>query len=217
MAQFINRELTEDETAVFDKDFLADAEALQTGKIDYSEFRRRSYERQRTAYLPKLLEHRKNGEWSKFVDLALSVFEVMHDAFSFYDEVPDNMKYDFAIESYIHHGDSIPAVRKAVRGALRYGKPKLPPELAMQDEITVYRAGEEPIEKARYRISWTTDRETAVFFLQEYTGRHANHLYRAKIKPEKVIAYTNDREEHEVMQYRGVYDIEEIEVSESNN
>ena len=152
----------------------------------------------------------KNKKWQDFIDLALSVYEVMPAAFSVYDEVPDALKYDFAVSAYIDHGDSIPAVRKAVRGARKYGKPVLPDELAGADEITVYRAGEEPINKARYRISWTTDRKTALFFLDTWGGRHANHLYTGKIKPGKIIAYTNDRNEHEILQYSSVYDIREV-------
>lgn len=188
----------------------ADAGAFNAGEIDLQELQRRNYERQRAAFAPKLLGHRNRGEWEQFITTALSIYEVMPLAFSFYEEVPDSMKYDFAVSAYINHGDSIPAVRKAIRGARRYGEPDLPPELAAQEAITVYRAGEEPIAKAPCRISWTTSRETALFFLREYIGRHATHLYRAKIKPERVIAYTNARNEKEILQYRGVYDIEEI-------
>ena len=158
----------------------------------------------------QLLECRRLGKWEQFIELALCRYEIMPLAFSYYAEVPDGMKYNFCTEAYIHHGDSLPAVRKAVREALKYGKPALPDELAGQEEITVYRAGEEPIEKAKYRISWTASKETALFFLNDWSGRHAAHLYTGKIKPEKIIAYTNAREEKEIMQYRSVYGIQEI-------
>lgn len=188
----------------------ADTEALNAGEIDFAEWHRRQYMRQRKRLEPLLMEHRQRGEWDKFTSMALACYEVMPLAFSFYDEVPDSMKYSFCTEAYTHHGDSIPAVRKAVRGALKYGKPTLPENIAGQEEITVYRAGEEPIEKAKYRISWTTDIDTALFFLNDYIGRHAAHLYTGKIKPEKIIAYTNDRNESEIMQYGSVYDIQEL-------
>ena len=76
--------------------------------------------------------------------------------------------------------------------------------------FTVYRAGEEPIDKAKFRISWTLSEAVALFFLNEYGKRHASHLYRGKIRREKVIAYTNTRNEEEIMQYRNVFDIEDI-------
>lgn len=187
---------------------------LNAGRIDFAEFQRRNYMRQKLSFLPKLLEHRQAGRWNEFVSMALSIYEVMPEAFEFYDDVPDDLKYSFAIEAYQHHGDKIPAVRKAVRQAHKYGKPDLPADLAAVDTITVYRAGEEPITKAKYRISWTTSIETARFFLETYIGRHATHLYRGKIRPADVIAYTNDRNENEIMQYRKVFDIEELAPTE---
>lgn len=176
---------------------------------DLREMQRQSYLHQRETFLPVLMRHYKNKEWEKFIDTALAVYEVMPDAFQLYEKVPDNLKYQFAVKAYIHHGDSIPSVRKAVRGALKYGKPVLPKEIADAEEVIVYRAGEEPIEKARYRISWTTDKDIALFFLNEWNGRHASHLYKGKIRPDKIIAYTDDRSEKEIMQYMNVYDITE--------
>ena len=184
--------------------------ALQTGEIDLQEYQRRQYMRQKEFWLPDLMESRRAGDWNAFITRALACYEVMPEAFSFFDEVPDELKYQFAIDAYMHHGDSIPAVRKAVRNALKWGRPELPKEIADAQEITVYRAGEEPIDKAKYRISWTTDKSVAEFFLSAYIGRHASHLYKGKIKPEHIICYTNDRKEQEIMQYRHVYDIEDI-------
>ena len=207
----MNRALTDNEIAMkFGSDYLTDMKALSAGKINLKKFQQNIYKRNQEAYTSTLMEYRRRGEWENFIDITLAVCEVMPIAFQYYAEVPDNLKYNFAIDAYMQHGDSVPAVRKAVRGARRYGKPCLPPDMATLDEITVYRAGEEPIDKSKYRISWTTDKDVALFFLNDYIGRHASHLYRAKIKPEKVIAYTNDRNEKEIMQYNGVYDIEDI-------
>lgn len=188
-----------------------DVQELNEGKIDFAEFRHRQYIRTKNNVLPLLLEAYKNKSWEEFITISLTRYEVMPEAFQLYGEVPDDMKYNFAISAYQHHGDSIPAVRKAVRSAKKYGAPSFPECLEGVEVFTVYRAGEEPIDKAKYRISWTLDKETALFFLNEYGNRHASHLYRAKIRREDVIAYTNDRKEGEIMQYRKVYDIEEIE------
>lgn len=155
----------------------------------------------------------KAGKWEDFANMAHSFPEMYEYTFQFWDDIPDNLKYDFAVNSYDHHGDSIPAVRRAVRSLTKYnaGKVILPQEYRGKEVITVYRAGEEPLTKARYRISWTLSKEVAEFFAYEWSGRHANHLYRAKIKPARILAYDDDREEQEVMQYMAVYDVEELE------
>lgn len=162
----------------------------------------------------KLLKYRGKSDWQGFIDFALTHRKYLAWAFSFFEEIPDNLKYDFCVDAYTSHGDSVPVVRKAVRNALKYGKPDLPEEFKNAEYIVVYRAGEEPINKAKYRISWTTDKAIALFFLNTYALRHATHLYRGKIKPCHVIAYTQDRNESEIMQYNHVYDIEEITADE---
>lgn len=193
-----------------DRDEKSAMQQFNSGEMSFQQWQQETYMRIRASRLPELLECRAAGKWREFCEIALKCYEVMQDAFIFYDEVPDNMKYDFAIDAYIHHGDSIPAVRKAVRGALKYGRPTLPEELKGVDAITIYRAGEEPLEKSKYRISWTVSKDIALFFLNEWSSRHANFLYRGKIRPEHIIAYCNEREEKEVMQYGHVYDIEDI-------
>ena len=131
---------------------------------------------------------------------------------SYYDCVPDEHRYNFLLDLYAHGGDGVAAIRKEVRTALKYGSPILPPELDGMDTITVYRAGDEDIKKAAYRLSWSTDRERAEWFMI-YSGlRKASdmHLYQGEIKREKIIAYVDSREESEIVQYRGVKNIQEI-------
>lgn len=187
-----------------------DVTAFNNGKIDFKELRRRQYIAQQKAFFPRLMELKNAEKWQEFITLSLTVYELMPIAFKYFDEIPDELKYNFAIEAYTNHGDAVPAVRHAVRNAKKYGRPNLPAAMAAADHITIYRAGEEIITKCKYRISWTTNKDTALFFLNTYAGRHASHLYKAKIKPADIIAYTNDRKESEIMQYMKVYDIEEI-------
>lgn len=193
----------------YSEDMIADIEDLNAGRITYNEYYNRQYKRTQKKYFPELMKYYRLGKWQEFIDLTLSVPELMPIAFDcgVYDAVPDELKYQFAIDAYIHHGDEIPVVRKAVREAARYGKAALPAELASRDAITVYRAGEEDITKAKYRISWTTDIKIAMFFLTEYRGRHARFLYCGRIRPADIIAYCDDREEKEVMQYGKVFNI----------
>ena len=79
----------------------ADAKELNAGKIDIEELKKRQY-------------HRQRGQWQEFIKTALSVYEILPEAFSFYNEIPDNLKYDFAIRAYINHGDRPPEEQEAI-------------------------------------------------------------------------------------------------------
>ena len=142
-------------------------------------------------YEAKILERLRDyicqNNWEAFINTSLCNPQVLAKAFTVYDDVPDNLKYQFTIDAYTHTGARLPGVRKAVRGLRKYGKPELPEEIATQDTITVYRAGEESIGKAPYRLSWTTDKRVAEFFLNDYCRKHASHLFRAKIHTADMI------------------------------
>lgn len=128
-----------------------------------------------------------------------------------FEELPDCLKYTAIIRAYLENdGHKIPAIRKKVRELKKYGKPDLPEWIKSQKEITIYRAGEEPIEKAKYRISWTTDLEEAKRILNRQWNT-AKYLYKGVIRTDKIITYTNEADEHEVMQYRNVRNIELLE------
>ena len=187
-----------------------DIHALQSGQISFEEYTKRQHERQYNLFFPKLKEYYQNKQWQEYIDLTLTVYELMPLAFEFYAEVPDSMKYQFAIDAYINHGDSVPAVRRAVRGAHKYGRANLPSEMQGLETIVIYRAGEEPIEKCKYRLSWTTSYDVAKFFYDEYEFAHANHIFKGMIKTCDIIGYTDERQEKEVLQYRKVYNITEI-------
>jgi len=157
-----------------------------------------------------LIDLVKKEEWEKFVDTAICYPEAYPFSFIWFDKVPSELKRKFAVAAYSHHGDSIPCVRKAIRSLSKCEAPKLPKKLADKEVITVYRAGEEDITKCKYRISWTTNKKVALFFLNTWQGKHATHLYEAKIKTKDILAHTNDRKENEILQYRKVFDITEI-------
>ena len=183
------------------------------GKITDTERQKRQEKYRLKLNLPKILKYAENNEWHKFVDTSLLRPESYGYTFRYFKEVPDELKYKFAINAYHLNGDKVPAVRAAVRSLRnlpKQYKPKLPAEITNRETITIYRAGEEDITKCKYRISWTTSKEVALFFLNKYCCRHANHLYRATIRTADIIAYDNDRKEEEILQYGKVYDIEEI-------
>ena len=154
----------------------------------------------------KLLECYTQKDWKMFCNIGVYP-EVMDIAFQYFDEVPDEYKFDFAIDAYSHYGDNLPIVRKSVRKLKGHFDNQLPNDLKCLPFITVYRAGEEPITKAKYRMSWTTEKKIADFFAHEYIHRHAKYIYTGKIKPCNVIAFNNERNESEIIQYANVYDI----------
>ncbi len=162
-----------------------------------------------------LLEAYKKQDWEDACHLVMLNPEIMNEGLSLiYDALPDEQKFMLPVECYTHNGDSMPAVRKYVRQAKKYMpvEKRIPAELLEMPEITVYRAGEEELHKAKYRISWTLDPERAKWFYDRninYINR-PSHLYQASIRPEQIIWYTDDRNEQEVMQYGSVTNVIEL-------
>ena len=109
----------------------------------------------------------------------------------------------------------MPIVRKYVRQARKYApiEKRIPVEMIGLPEIEVYRAGVEPLNKAAYRISWTTSLDVARWFYDRAATFRwpQHHIYKGIIKPEKIIWYTDGRKEKEVMQYNSVRNIVELE------
>ena len=89
---------------------------------------------------------------------------------------------------------------------------ELPECVRNEITFTVYRAGKESIDVAAESMSWTLWRDVAEWFAErhEHYGQGTQHLYQASISADDVIAFTNGRQEFEIIQYQGVRDIEEI-------
>lgn len=188
-------------------------QAFNKGEISYKEFMRRCAAQNARNFGPGIAELAKSGNWEAFCTEVMLKYEVMPKAFRlYYKDIPASMKRSFALGCYSHHGDSVPGCRKAVRELVRNGINELPPEYSNQSIITVYRAGEEPIDKAKYRLSWTLSYEVAKTFRDTLWSKHANAIFQAKIRPCDVIAYLDDRNEQEVIQYRKVFDVEIVEM-----
>ena len=166
--------------------------------------------------MPKLIKADINNDCDEVCDLVMLNREIMSDGLRYvYNRLPDELKFTLPVECYTHNGDSMPVVRKYVRVARKYMPvaKRIPPEMANLFEIEVYRAGEEDIDLAKYRISWTTDIEVAKWFRERAKIRNQpqRHIYKGIIKPERVIWYTDGRQEREIMQYRAVTDVIEID------
>lgn len=167
-------------------------------------------EQQRKDYLAEIEEAAQAGDWKEVCSIiALRPF-IMEEGFSlYYDRIPDDMKYDFVTKIFTHNGDNFPCIRNALTQARSYGKPNLPDW--MGETVTVYRGGSEGVDEVGQAISWSTEQDVAEFFANRrlHSG-HEGHVYKGTIRSDDIITYTNDRHEHEVMQFGSVYDIEEI-------
>ena len=164
--------------------------------------------------MAELNQAAESNDWNRVCELTECRYEIMPYTFSvYYDKIPQNLRRDFVVGCYEHHGDGVPGCRKALRGLPKNGINELPKAYREKEYITVYRAGEENLDKAKYRLSWTLDKRVALDFYNNlrYSCDRAHNLYKAKIRPCDVIAYTNERKEKEVLQYRKVYDIEVLD------
>lgn len=158
----------------------------------------------------------KNGDWEKVSSLIILNPDIMEDGLRrVYPLLPDEYKFSISTECQTHNGDRMPGVRKYVRQARKYApiEKRIPAEMIGLQEIEIYRAGVEPLDKAAYRISWTTSLDVAKWFYDRAaTFRwQKRHIYKGVIKPEKIIWYTDGRQEKEVMQYNGVRNVVELE------
>lgn len=161
-----------------------------------------------------MLESLRDGDWEGACNAVLMCWHLQPYAFGtfgFYEDIPKDMQRDFAIQCYISHGDSLPGCRKAIRRLEKKGKEELPEEYRSQEWITVYRAGSEMPERAKYKISWSLSKDLLKPFIEfkKALGQDVR-VYQGKIRPEDVIAYTDARAEKEILQYRNVKYVEVV-------
>lgn len=163
----------------------------------------------RYANIQHLAQCAIDGNWDEFQEGVFLIPKLIPDALNiFYPFMPDEYRREFVLRTYRNGGDELQSCREAVKSLPREGANELPDDLRGQDVITVYRAGLEDIDEAPRRLSWTTSLEVASFFYVRHDG---GNVYRACIRPSDVIAYSDAREEKEVLQFDGVYDVEKVE------
>ena len=85
------------------------------------------------------------------------------------------------------------------------------------DIVTVYRAANTPIGKVHNDLSWTTNKNVAIWFGYRYAERITPlHIYTGTIERNKIIAFTNERNEFEIIQHGDVEDIVELRPTEED-
>ena len=130
--------------------------------------------------------------------------------------IPKPIQYQIAIDLYTDKGDLYNERLDIIKDGNEYRpddwNKEMPECVRNETTFTVYRAGEESINDADESISWTLWRDVAEWFAErhEHYGQGTQHLYKATISADDVIAFTNERQEFEIIQYYGVREIEEI-------
>ena len=130
--------------------------------------------------------------------------------------IPKPIQYQIAIELYTDNGDMYSEIMDVVKTGREFRSDdwnnEMPECVRNVTTFTVFRAGKEGIDEATESMSWTLWRDVAEWFAErhEHYGQKTQHLYRASISADDVIAYTNERQEFEIIQYQGVRGIEEI-------
>lgn len=130
--------------------------------------------------------------------------------------IPKSIQYQIAIELYTDEDDLYGEILDIIKSGKEYRpddwNSEMPECVRNETAFTIYRAGQESMDRAAKSMSWTLWRDVAEWFAErhEYYGQGAQHLYRATISADDVIAFTNARQEFEIVQYRGVRNIEEI-------
>ena len=170
-------------------------------------------ERRINNLLKEMFQCAKNEQWERLSDLMFLNQDFYGWSFPlFYYRLPDQYKREAAVNAFSGYGSVLPCVRMAIRNLPKFSKCVLPPEIEEKKTLIVYRGGEEPINKAKYRHSWTTKIETAEWYFRRLKifQKKERHLYRGMIQTKDIITYNNNRNECEVLQYRKVYDITDI-------
>lgn len=159
----------------------------------------------------------QTGDWSEITMLG-NDGEALYALNLLCDRIPGDQLYEITLDVYTK--SRVPFPKKRILD-LRRVRPadylkELPENLANADPIVIYRATlSGDIAEVKKEISWTTDRNTALFFYGRniHIGCKDVHLYRGTIEKSKIIAYTNMRNEFEVLQHMSVKNIEEVTVS----
>ena len=133
----------------------------------------------------------------------------------FYDALSAVDRYRVTVDTYSGNGYNFP---KDLIIGLKKCKPldyleNLPTEYTKVESITVYRASQTPPDgKLENEISWTTCRGVAEWFLERYDRNNTvAYLYSGDICKQDIIAFTNDREECEIIQHGDVRNIRLLE------
>lgn len=180
-------------------------------------------------------EHLKKGEEREAAQIISYKFGNDHNSpwnqqtvlSDFWDQFTDpSIQFQMFIDVYINDGYHFP--RKLIVKAKRLSK-SISESVRLfglpdGNPVTIYRATKTQGIRVRLEPSWTTDKNTAILFSQRaklmHGSKNALPIYTGTIERSKIIAFTNDRDEYEVIQHGGViisglYEPKETEIKDA--
>jgi hypothetical protein len=121
-----------------------------------------------------------------------------------FNKVPDEYKYQVFIEAYSYVEYGFSSFTHKITDAVRQLRPIETNNLLISKadhdgKLTIYRG--ESLESSNIKkvLSWTLDHDKAIWFAKRMNFSGVGYVYTAKVKPLKVIAYLDSREESEVL------------------
>ena len=178
-------------------------------------------EQEKYRFVPDAIEAIDNGD-EKRIDLFLHYNAETAAAMleQRYDKIPPGTRFETALYHYTDKGDGIDIIRRVIKESLKYRKPnwrdKLPESVRNLEEFTVYRATCDTPDEVANSLSWTLCKDIAEWFVV-YNNKNAGyelpqHIYKATIPADKIIAFLNSRDEFEILQFQGVENIQIIPI-----
>lgn len=147
------------------------------------------------SYKKFIQSHFDNNDW-------LGGFVVLNDVFrveyflNHYqeidkDQIQEVLNYLYVDREYVLEKLPIELIKSIFKG---YGVEKLN---NYDNEIIIYRGQTDNSTNLKNALSWTLNFDTAKFFATRFQSKGI--IYKASIKKEDIIMYTNDREEYEIL------------------
>lgn len=133
-----------------------------------------------------------------------------------YPEIPKSQKYQVVFDVFTMLKQPASDLLDLVLDVRKYRPDKiLDPLRELTDpsgNLIVYRGSGKKERYPQYSMSWTLNKDIAVFFARDYwltrTQKNAYYIYRGVINIDDIIHYTNDREESEIVQFNSVKNIQ---------
>ena len=121
-----------------------------------------------------------------------------------FDYIPDACKYDLFLNVYCSAEYGFNSFNSEIINKIQQLKPKELIELLISKvdaagNLTLYRGESSKSSNVKKALSWTLDRDKAVWFAKRLNFSGEGYVYTGKANISHVIAYINEREEEEIL------------------
>jgi len=156
-----------------------------------------------TEYEDALLKYLKGNDLKGAFDIMSSRDRIQAYKIIF-DHTPDALKYDLFINAYCSAEYGFDAFTGKIINKIQQLKPKdlielLKSKADTDGNLTLYRGESSKSSNVKRALSWTLDRDKAIWFAKRFNFSGEGYVYNAKTNISHVIAYINDRSEEEIL------------------